>query len=92
MAIDKQREPSAPTTSEGRRRARERFVRLTDKRVNRGIRDLQLESNLANRFNYDYSEEEGELILRALEAELKQLRQTFSRSPRTDKPFSLHRN
>ena len=58
-------------------RRRERFVNLAEKRVVRTIKDLRLVSNLANRTNYEYEASDVDKIVRALEHELKALRQRF---------------
>lgn len=56
---------------------RERFERLAEKRVTEAIKKIQLIGNLANRYNYDYTEDHVKQILSALESELKALRNKF---------------
>ena len=65
--------------------ARDRFVRLAERRVTRAIKDLRLIGNLSNRSNYAYSPEDAQKVIRALEAEVKSLRQRFeTASDQTD--------
>jgi len=56
---------------------RERFIELAEKRVTRVLETIRLVGNLANRGNYEYSEEDLEKILSAIEGEVKRLRMTF---------------
>lgn len=56
---------------------RERFVRLAEARVERGIKILRLIGNLSNRGNYEFSDADVSKILTALENELKELRARF---------------
>ena len=59
------------------RSKREKFLELANKRVSRAIKDLQLVSNLANRKNYQYSEDEAKKIIRALQTEVDRIKQQF---------------
>ena len=54
-----------------------KFVELANKRVNRVIKDLQLVGNLANKSNYEYTEEQVKKILKALQQEVDSLKQSF---------------
>jgi ABC-type Fe3+-hydroxamate transport system substrate-binding protein len=54
-----------------------KFVELANRRVNRAIKDLQLVANLANRQNYEFSEDQAKKIIKALQAELDALKQNF---------------
>jgi hypothetical protein len=56
---------------------RQRFVELGEARVRKASQMLRLVGNLANRNNYDYSDQDAQKILAALEAELKLLRAKF---------------
>lgn len=62
----------------------DRFRRLAEQRVNRALKDLRLIANLANRNNYDYSDEEARILLSALEKELKVTRAAFMATRRED--------
>lgn len=55
----------------------ERFERLAEKRVTEVIKKMRLIGNLANRYNYDYTEEHVKQIIQALENELRILRNRF---------------
>ena len=59
------------------RSKREKFLELANKRVSRAIKDIQLVGNLANRKNYEYSEEEAKKIIRALQSEIDRIKQQF---------------
>ncbi len=56
----------------------EKFIELAEKRVTRAIKDLRLIGNLANRNNYEYTENEVRQIIFALEKEVKKLKGAFS--------------
>lgn len=68
---------------------RERFVALTNKRVNRTIKDLRLIGNLSNRSAYAYTEEDVRKILRALQRELDALKGRFGGGESGDSEFRL---
>ncbi len=55
-----------------------KFVELANKRVNKALKDIKLVSNLANRQNYEYSEEQAKKIVKALQQEVELLKQSFS--------------
>ncbi len=54
-----------------------KFKELAESRVNRALNDIRLIGNLANRNNYEYSEEEVQKIISILEVELKALKAKF---------------
>lgn len=54
-----------------------KFVELANKRVNKAIKDIKLISNLSNRQNYQYSEEQARKIIRALQHEVDMVKQSF---------------
>lgn len=56
---------------------RDKFVRLANKRVNNAIKAIELIGNLSNRSNYDYTAEDVEKILGALNREIKICRERF---------------
>lgn len=62
-----------------------KFVELANKRVNRAIKDIQLVGNLANRTNYEYSEEQAKKILKALQQEVDVLKQAFQTAGESQK-------
>lgn len=55
----------------------EKFVELANKRVNRALKDIQLIGNLANRQNYDFTDDQAKQIIRALQQEVDLVRQRF---------------
>jgi hypothetical protein len=61
---------------------RQNFVKLAHARVNRAMKDIQLIGNLANRSNYDYSDEDVTKIFRALNDEISACRKRFELSKR----------
>lgn len=56
---------------------REKFVELAEKRVCRAIKDIRLISNLSNKSNYSYTDEDVRKIIRAMDVEVKKLKQRF---------------
>ena len=68
---------------------RAKFLELAEKRVNRAIKDIRLVGNLSNKNNYEYSRTDVGKIVKALESELKLLKNRFDRSGGTDKIFKL---
>ncbi len=65
----------------------ERFKRLAELRGNRIIKDLRLLSNLSNKSNYAYNEEEVRVIFSAIDDELKTAKQSFKKG--TKRKISL---
>jgi len=64
--------------TESDRDKRAKFLELANKRVNRAIKDLALIANLANRKNYDYTEDEAKKVIRALQAEVDHVKHNFT--------------
>jgi len=60
-----------------REKDRDKFVELAEKRVSRAIKDIRLIGNLSNKSNYSYTDEDVRKIIRALEGEVKKLKQRF---------------
>ncbi len=56
---------------------RAKFVELANKRVNKALVQIRLIGNLANRSAYEFSDEDGRKILRALQKELDVLKLKF---------------
>jgi hypothetical protein len=56
---------------------REKFVYLANKRVPRALKAIQLIGNLANKSNYDYTEQDVVKIFKALQDEILACRQRF---------------
>jgi len=69
---------------------REKFVVLAEKRVRRAIKDLRLIGNLANKSNYSYETRDVQKIIKALQKELRDLKERFESSGhRESVEFSL---
>ena len=64
---------------------RENFVRLAESRVSKAIKSIQVIGNLANRSNYEYSEEDAKAIVNALQKELSDLQAKFRLVSKSDK-------
>ena len=65
-------------------------MHLANKRVNKAIKDLQLIGNLANKSNYDYTEEDVRQIFQVLRTELKRCEERFSSTnAKETEPFRL---
>lgn len=63
--------------TESRESKHQRFQRLAEKRVTEALRRLRLVGNLANRANYEYSDDQVRQITDALDADLRQLKSRF---------------
>lgn len=57
---------------------RRKFVDLAEARVARAIKDIRLIGNLANRGNYDYTNEDTRKIFKALGRELDAAKSRFN--------------
>lgn len=66
-----------------------KFRELAENRVNRALDDMRLIGNLANRNNYDYSEEEAQKIFVVLEREIKALKTKFQWELQKRREFKL---
>ncbi len=66
-----------------------KFVELGEKRVEKTINMLRLIKNLANRSHYEYDKEQANKIIRALDAEMQELKSAFRSSLKKDKGFKL---
>ena len=75
------------TKDERNRRAK--FKTLANNRVNKARQTLKLIGNLSNKRHYDYDEVDAKKILKALEEELKAVKQKFNKSTNTNGKFKL---
>jgi hypothetical protein len=57
-----------------------KFTELANKRVNRAIKDLRLIGNLANRGNYQFTEEQAKKIIKILQKEVNSIKRSFKDS------------
>lgn len=70
----------------------QKFERIAERRVNETLRSLRLLGNLADRRNYDYSEEQVNLILNAIDREYRTLRSRFKAETASENaPFSFRK-
>lgn len=63
----------------------EKFEELAERRVLETLKKLQLIGNLANKNNYDYTDEHVKQIIDILEAEIKVLKHKFTEKNKTHK-------
>jgi hypothetical protein len=72
---------------------RERFERLAEKRVTDVIHKLRLIGNLANKNNYDYTDEHVKQIMDTLDQELRALKGRFKEESSSEQySFSFKKN
>ena len=71
------------------RNSRAKFKTLANNRVNKALQTLKLIGNLSNKRHYDYDEEDAKKILKALEEELKAVKQKGNKSTNTNGKFKL---
>lgn len=63
---------------------RDKFVRLAEARTNKIIDMIQLLGNCSNTNNYDYTQQDVEIIFSAIESELREAKKKFNK-PETKK-------
>jgi hypothetical protein len=69
---------------------RKKFVELSEKRVQRAIKDIKLIGNLSNRSNYSYTDEDAKKIYKALKAAIDAMKLRFdSKGDDTEELFKL---
>jgi hypothetical protein len=56
----------------------EKFETIAERRVNEAIRRIRLIGNLSNKSNYSYTDEHARQIVKALEIEIRELRERFT--------------
>ena len=66
-----------------------KFIELANKRVNKTIKDIQLIGNLANKQNYEYTEQQAKKIVKALQQELDDVKQNFASAKVANKRIFL---
>lgn len=62
---------------------REKFVRLTEYRVNQVLDGLRKIGNLSDKRNYEYDSDDVEKIFTALSKELSKTKNRFERQPKS---------
>lgn len=55
----------------------EKFIELANKRVNKALKDIKLVGNLANKQNYEFTEDQAKKIVKALQQEVDTIKQNF---------------
>jgi len=65
-----------------------KFKELAEKRIENALKQIQLIGNLSNKYSYDYSEEDVNKILYAIDSEIMILKAKFKPSPE-NKSFKL---
>jgi len=66
-----------------------RFEKVAVQRTNKIIKMLQLLGNCSNKRNYEYTEEEVNMIFKALEKEIKEAKDQFKIENKQKKKFTL---
>lgn len=66
----------------------ENFIRLANKRTNKIIEDIEILGNLANKNQYEYTDEQVEKIFDAIDKELIATKESFKKKKPVNK-FSL---
>ncbi len=68
----------------------ERFQRVAERRTNQVIEKLRVLGNCANPYQYEYTEEEAERMLAAIEGEVQRIRSLFEPQKREKRePFKF---
>ena len=62
----------------------DKFVELAEKRTTRAMKAIRIIGNLSNKCVYEYSQNDATKILKALEKEIKVLRERFLTQKRDD--------
>jgi hypothetical protein len=65
---------------------RENFVRLAEARVSRAMQSISVIGNLANRGNYEYSEDDLRKINKALTSEIETMSMRFRNAESKPRP------
>jgi hypothetical protein len=59
----------------------DKFKRLATKRVNSLLKTIRLVSNLSNKSNYDFSEQDANKIIRTISSSFEELKSKFKSKP-----------
>ena len=62
-----------------------RFKRLAENRVPSAVKKIQLVTNLADPYAYDYSEDEANKIIKAIKSEVDDMQASFKKGLKKDK-------
>ena len=63
-----------------RRDKASKFIELANKRVNRTLKNLRLISNLSNKNNYEFTNDQAKKILRTLQKEIDLVKANFNQT------------
>ena len=63
----------------------DKFKRLAENRVPNAVQKIKLIANLADPYNYDYSEEDANKIIRAVKSEYDDMVASFKKGLKKDK-------
>lgn len=66
-----------------------RFMRIARPRVKKALKSIKLIGNCFNRGSYDFSPEQGEKIILALEDEIKVLRSKMKEADKSEPDFTF---
>ena len=75
--------------SENQSLKRDRFVRIAERRVNQVLEALDRLENCSNVHNYEYQDADVRKIFAELDRRLKEVKQSFSDSPKAKDRFRL---
>lgn len=68
----------------------DKFIRLTELRVNVILDKIRLLGQLSNRSNYEYTDVQVEAIFKAIQKDLNAVKSKFKEGPNGRKRFSLN--
>ncbi|MCU4885148.1 hypothetical protein [Bacillus thuringiensis] len=74
-------------SSENKNAKLQKFEELGEKRMNEAIKKIRLLGNLANRNNYDYTDDHVKAIISTLESEVQLLKNKFRKEENTEIKF-----
>jgi len=66
-------------------KSREKFVLLAEARMGKALNAMRLIGNLSNKSNYSYSEDDAKKLIKALENEIRIVKQRFESGNRARK-------
>ncbi|MDF2052986.1 hypothetical protein [Priestia megaterium] len=67
----------------------QKFEELGEKRMNEAIKKIRLIGNLANRNNYDYTDEHVKAVIATLESEIQLLKTKFRKEENSEIGFKF---
>ncbi|XRG77008.1 hypothetical protein V5E38_14235 [Rossellomorea sp. GAMAL-10_SWC] len=70
----------------------EKFERLAEKRITEVVKKIRLVGNLANKNNYDYTDQHVKQLLDTIDYEIKALKNRFKEENNTDEYIFSFKN